>query len=175
MRHITRSVGPSGALMCWRGYKQQREERGSEKISAWQCHGTAFENCHVNCKCNEIPCIAIGLNKCPVWKPVLKSNCGKLCQIDSRKPVKLRIAAASTPNFTAGYAQERKLVFDDVSDSSDSECVRKDVEVLGEILISAVKVNRWEVVTHEGEKWVGRVLEKCLTKFEFNVCKSHNG
>ena len=55
-------------------------------------------------------------------------------------------------------------MFDDVSDSSDSECVRKGVEVLGEIPISAVKVNRREVVTHEGEKWVGRVLEKVLNQ-----------
>ena len=60
-------------------------------------------------------------------------------------------------------------MFDNVSDSSECECadsdkeenyVRNYVEVLGEIPISAVKVNSWLVVTYEGEKWLGKWLEK---------------
>ena len=60
-------------------------------------------------------------------------------------------------------------MFDNVSDCSECECadsdkeendVRNDVEVLGEIPISAVKANSWVVVTYEGENWLGKVLEK---------------
>ena len=74
-------------------------------------------------------------------------------------------------------------MFDNVSDSSECECadsdkdendVRNDVKFLGEIPISAVKANGWVVVTHKREKWLGKVLEKCLTKFDFNVSKITN-